>query len=122
MGVITRVLTNTIEQIDSVDSRRAKEVLYFFNGYYNAVRNIVENLNEKGRVCFVVGNRTVKSIQIPTDQITSSFLDSFGLNFERILVREILNKVMPSRNSPSNKAGVKSKTMSNEYVVVFRKN
>ena len=115
-------MTNTIEQIDSVDSRRAKEVLYFFNGYYNAVRNIVENLNEKGRVCFVVGNRTVKSIQIPTDQITSSFLDSFGLNFERILVREILNKVMPSRNSPSNKAGVKSKTMSNEYVVVFRKN
>ena len=113
------ILTDTIEQINCVDPKRAKEVLYFFNGYYNAIGNIVKNLNEKSRVCFVVGNRTVKSIQIPTDQITASLLDSFGLKFERILVREILNKVMPSRNSPSNKVGVTSKTMRNEYVVVF---
>lgn len=115
------ILTKTIEQINTVDPVRAKEVLYFFNGYYNAIQNVVENLKEKGRVCFVVGNRTVKSVNIPMDQITSSFLDSIGLNFEGIFVREILNKVMPSRNSPSNKVGVRSKTMSNEYVVVFRK-
>ena len=113
------ILTNTIEQISSIDRRRANEVLYFFNGYYNAVSNIVENLNDNGRVCFVVGNRTVKSIQIPMDQITSSFLDRLGLTFEQIYVREILNKVMPSRNSPSNQIGAKSKTMSNEYIVVF---
>lgn len=113
------ILTNTIEQINSMDGRRANEVLYFFNGYYNAVSNIVKNLNDNGRVCFVVGNRTVKSVQIPMDQITASFLDSLGLNFEQIFVREIHNKVMPSRNSPSNKVGSKAKTMSNEYIVVF---
>ena len=116
------ILNYTLEQIRSVDPRRAKEVLYFFNGYYNAVRNIVQNLNEHGRVCFVVGNRTVKACQIPMDQITASFLDTIGLKFEKIFVREILNKVMPSQNSPSNKVGMKSKTMSNEYIVVFSKN
>ena len=115
------ILTNTIQQINSIDRRRANDVLYFFNGYYNAVSSIVENLNDNGRVCFVVGNRTVKSIQIPMDQITSSFLDSLGLKFEQIFVREILNKIMPSKNSPSNKVGVKSKTMCNEYIVVFGK-
>ena len=114
-------LTSTIEQINGIDRRRAREVFYFFNGYYNAVRNTVENLNDNGRACFVVGNRTVKSIQIPMDQITSSFLDSLGLTFEQIYVREILNKVMPSRNSPSNKIGALAKTMSNEYIVVFSK-
>ena len=69
-----------------------------------------------------VGNRTVKGFEIPMDQITASFLDSLGLRFEGIFVRDILNKVMPSKNSPTNKIGEKSKTMSNEYIVVFRKN
>lgn len=115
------VLIDTVEKIRGVDSKRADEVLHFFNGYYNAVRNVVENLNNKGRVCFVVGNRTVKNFQIPMDQITASFFDSMGMKFEGIFIRDILNKVMPSKNSPTNKTGVKSKTMTNEYVVVFSK-
>jgi len=78
-------------------------------------------LNKKGRVCFVVGNRTVKGIKIPTDQITASFLDSMNAKFEGIFVRDISNKVMPSQNSPSNKIGVKSQTMMNEYIVIFKK-
>ena len=115
------ILMDEIKKIRSVDSKRADEVLYFFNGYYKAVENVVKNLNRKGRVCFVVGNRTVKGFQIPMDQITASFLESMGLRFEGIFVRDILNKVMPSKNSPSNKVGVKSQTMVNEYVVVFAK-
>lgn len=75
------VLMDTVKRIKEVDSKRADEVLYFFNGYYNAVRNVVENLNKKGRGCFVVGNRTVKGFQIPMDQITASFFDSMRLDF-----------------------------------------
>ena len=116
-----KLLMSTIEKIKYVDSKRADEVFHFFNGYFNAIRNVVANLNENGRVCFVVGNRTVKGFQIPMDQITASFFESMGLNFGGILVREIHNKVMPLKNSPSNKAGMKSGTMMNEYVVVFSK-
>ena len=115
------ILTEVVEKIKSVDSKRANEVMYFFNGYYKSIRNMIENLNKKGRVCFVVGNRTVKGFQIPMDQITASFLDNIGLNFEDIFIRDILNKVMPSKNSPSNKTGMKSRTMSHEYIVVFSK-
>ena len=115
------LLMRTIDDIKSVDSKRGDEVLYFFNGYYNAVKNVVTNLNENGRVCFVVGNRTVKGCQIPMDQITSSFFASLGLKFDSILVRDIHNKVMPLKNSPSNKAGAKSGTMMNEFIVNFYK-
>lgn len=116
-----KVLTGTIDKINKIDSKRADDVFYFFNGYYNVVKNVVENLNKKGKVCFVVGNRTVKGCQIPMDQITASFLESMGLKFEGIYVRDILNKVMPSQNSPSNKTGVKLQTMVNEYIVTFQK-
>ena len=114
-------LTEVVEKIKNVDPKRANEVMFFFNGYYKAIRNIIGNLNKKGRVCFVVGNRTVKGFQIPMDQITASFLDDMGLSFEGIFIRDILNKVMPSRNSPSNKTGEKSRTMTHEYIVVFSK-
>ena len=114
------ILMDTVNNIKSVDPKRAEEVLYFFNGYYNVIRNVVENLNQKGRVCFVVGNRTVKGFQIPMDQITASFFQSMGLSFEGIFVRDIHNKVMPRKNSPTNRAGMKSKTMTNEYIVIFR--
>lgn len=116
-----KILTDTINKIKQVDNKRANDVLCFFNGYYNAIQNILNNLNDKGRVCFVVGNRTVKGHQIPMDQITASFFDKFGLTFENIYVREILNKVMPSKNSPSNVVGAKVKTMANEYIIVFTK-
>jgi len=116
------ILIDTINKIEEIDAKRAKEVFYFFNGYYNAIKNIVGSLNKDGRVCFVVGNRTVKEQQIPMDQITASFLSSMGLHFENIFVRDILNKIMPSQNSPTNIVGVKSQTMANEYIVVFHKN
>ena len=115
------ILMDTIDKIESADPKRAKEILHFFNGYYNVIKNVVKNLNKKGRVCFIVGNRTVRGFQIPMDQITATFLNDMNLNFEGIFVRDIHNKVMPSKNSPTNIAGVKSKTMTNEYVVVFNK-
>ena len=93
-----KILTDILKKIEKIDKKRAKEVLYFYNGYYNAIRNIVNNLNKDGKVCFVVGNRTVKGYQIPMDQITASFLESMGLRFENIFVRDIMNKVMPSQN------------------------
>ena len=116
-----KLLTETLNNISKIDKKRADEVLYFYNGYYNVVRNVVKNLSKKGRVCFIVGNRTVKGYQIPMDQITASFLESMGLRFEGIFVRDILNKVMPSQNSPTNKRGAKLQTMLNEYIVVFQK-
>ena len=115
-------LCEILTSIESVDKKRAKDVLYFFNGYYKALQNITKNLSKNGKLAFVVGNRTVKGYQIPMDQITARFFEDFGLEFKNILVRDISNKVMPSRNSPTNIAGKTNRTMENEYVVMFEKN
>lgn len=115
------ILVKTIEKIKSIDEKRSNDVLYFFNGYYNILRNVVNNLNKNGKVCFVVGNRTVKGEQIQMDQITACFFEQLGLKFENIFVRDILNKVMPSKNSPTNKVGATKKTMTNEFIVIFTK-
>ncbi|MDD2839824.1 MAG: DNA methyltransferase [Rickettsiales bacterium] len=115
------ILVDTINKIKEIDNKRANDVLYFFNGYYNVLKNIVDNLNIGGTICFIVGNRKVKGIEIKLDQITAEFFEYFGLKFENIFVRNILNKVMPSRNSPTNKKGAIASTMTKEYIIIFRK-
>ena len=115
------ILSELIESISRLDSKRAKEVLHFFNGYYKALRNTVGHLRKGGTICLVVGNRRVKGIQVPLDQITAAYLESMGMTFNTILARTIHNKVMPSRNSPVNVRGVTSETMSKEFIVIFNK-
>jgi DNA modification methylase len=116
-----KTLIDTIEKIKKIDEKRSNDVLYFFNGYYNVLKNVVNNLNKNGKICFVVGNRTVKGEQIQMDQITAKFFEQLGLKFKNIFVRDILNKVMPSKNSPTNEVGVTKQTMANEYIVIFTK-
>lgn len=72
-------------------------------------------------ICFVVGNRTVKGIQIPLDYFTAESFEKEGFTHETTIVREIPNKRMPSKTSPSNIAGAKVATMSNEYIVIMTK-
>ena len=115
------LLSEILEMISDISEKRAKDVLYFFNGYYNALRNIISHLMINGIVCFVVGNRLVKSITIPLDQITASFLQDLGIYIDSILIRNIHSKVMPIVNSPSNKPGHTSRTMTNEYIVIGQK-
>ena len=114
-------LNKTIERISQIREDRARDVVNYFDGYYKALQNIVTQLAQGGILCFVVGNRTVAGTQIPLDQITAEMCESLGLVFVEIRSREISNKVMPLRNSPSNIAGRHSHTMTQEHVVTFQK-
>jgi len=113
-------LYKALNEIENIDPKRALEVYSFFYDYYLSIEQIVKTLNKNAYVCFVVGNRTVKGIQIEMDFITAEFFESFGLTLENIFVREISNKRMPSKNSPSNRTGKTSNTMLNEYIVIMR--
>lgn len=113
------ILSELVDSIRRLDSKRAKDVLYFFNGYYKALKNTVGHIKSNGKICLVVGNRRVKGIQVPLDQITASFLESMGMKFDVIFARNIHNKVMPARNSPTNTRDMTSETMSKEFIVVF---
>lgn len=115
------LLQETIDQISRHNHQRALDVLFFFNGLYNAINQTLTKLRAGGTVCYVVGNRTVAGQTVPMDQITASFLEEAGLRLQGIFVREITGKTLPLENSPTNKSGMVAKTMHNEFIVVFAK-
>ncbi len=101
--------------------KRAREVISFYNDLFLAIREISRKVKEKGFVVFVVGNRRVKGVELPTDKICADFFIACGFDHIKTFVREISNKRMPDKNSPSNIPGRKSDTMKYEFVVVVRR-
>jgi len=111
-----------IRNIEEKDSKRAEDVYNFYLDYYKSIKNISNVIKNGGYTCYVVGNRKVKNTTLPTDEITKSFFERFGFNHIKTITRNIMNKRMPSKNSPDNIKGNVNDTMNKEYIVIMKKN
>lgn len=118
---LTESIIRELELIRSLDTKRYFEVVSFLNDYWLSIQNVARTVRKGGIVCYVVGNRNVKGVQIPLDYFTAETFEKYGFHHIVTLVREIPNKRMPSKTSPTNKSGAKVDTMSNEYIVVLEK-
>jgi len=69
--------------------------------------------------CFVVGNRTVRRVQIPMDKIIVELAKKYGLKHKETIYRRIANKAMSAKNAPENIVDLSGKTMTRESIVVW---
>ncbi|MBI5807724.1 MAG: modification methylase [Ignavibacteriales bacterium] len=115
------IITEFIHEISKQSKRRALEVSSFYFDLDKSIKDVAHSVKKKGIVIYIVGNRRVKDIQLPTDQFVAEKFEGYG--FKHILTYERLlgNKAMPLQNSPSNKAGLRKGTMTKEYIVVCEK-
>lgn len=114
-------LRESLFRIKDNDLERAGDVYSFYNDLEKAIKAISEKTKSGGYHFWVVGNRTVKGELLKTDVIISEIADCYGLEHIYTIDRNIINKVMPSLNSPTNESGVKAETIANEHIVVLRK-
>lgn len=114
-------LRESLFRIKDKDLERAGDVYSFYNDLKNSIKAVSEKTKIGGYHFWVVGNRTVKGELLKTDVIITEIADSYGLEHVYTIDRNIINKVMPSLNSPTNESGIKAETMTNEHIVVLRK-
>ena len=114
-------LRTSLERIKDIDLERAGDVYSFYSDLSKSIEAISNKTKTGGYQFWVVGNRTVKGELLLTDKIISEIAEQYGLKHIYTVDRNIINKVMPSLNSPTNESGVKSSTMSNEHIVILRK-
>jgi len=112
-------LLNALKTIYAVDPKRAQEVESFYADLHDCLRNIVVTLKVGGYAIFVVANRKVKGIKLPTDEAIVEMLPE--CRHIATLQRQIPNKRMPLKNSPSNVAGQTDTTMLEEHIVILQK-
>lgn len=115
-------LNFNIKLISEKDEKRAKEVLSFYIDLNKALIEAYKILKPKKYFTLIVGNRTVKDITLKTDMIICELAEKIGFSIHSIFYRNIPNKRMPIKNSPSNEAGKTGYTMTRESIVTLRKN
>lgn len=119
-------LDDTISMINEKEklekNKRVPSVVSFYKDYEESIKKVAEVVKHGGVVAYLVGNRRVRDVELQTDIITAKMFEKFGFTHEKTIVRDILNKRMPSKTSPTNNRGQKVKTMAHEYLVILRKN
>jgi DNA modification methylase len=115
------VMAQPIQHIYQENPKRAYEVSAFYHDLATSIATVAQHVKRGGKVIYVVGNRTVKKITLPTDQFIAEQFEVYGFKHVVTYQRALSNKVMPARNSPSNQVGEVVNTMLKEYIVVCEK-
>ena len=110
-----------IQKISAVDPKRALEVSSFYMDLEKSIKEVSRAVASKGFSVYVVGNRTVKTVTLPTDQFIAEQFEKNGCKHILTYERSISSKVMPAQNSPTNVIGKKANTMHAEYIIICQK-
>ncbi len=121
LGYVSKHLRYALDLIAQFDKKRARDVLAFYIDLHKCFHELSRVIKRGGFLCMVLGNRTVKGIQLPTDEIAADFGENVGFRHIETIIRKIPNKRMPLRNSPTNKTGITGSTMTEEYIVIMEK-
>ena len=111
-------VTKAIEKIRLIDEKRASQVEAFYIDLENSINAVAALLAKHSTACYVVGNRRVKGVTLPTDEFIAFMFDKYGFSHKETIVRNIPNKRMPAKNSPSNIVGKTDITMHEENIVI----
>ncbi len=110
-----------IEKIRSIDEKRAGDVSAFYIDLESSINAVANTLARRCTICYVVGNRRVKDVLLPTDEFVIHAFGKHGFSHKETIVRNIPNKRMPKKNSPTNIAGQTSTTMHEENIVICQR-
>jgi len=117
----SNILIDVFNSVKQKDERRALDVGSFFLDFDLCLKEIHRICKTNATMCFVIGNRTVKNIKIPMDEILIDLGKNNGLQHIETIQRNIPNKRMPSKNSPTNVKGSIGSTMTKEHIVILKK-
>lgn len=114
-------LDEIIKIIEAEKPKRAKEIWSFYRDYKKSMENVSKIVKKNGICAYVVGNRRVSDIELPTDEFTRYVFERNGFKHIETIVRNIPNKRQPKKTSPTNKTGKTVSTMTHEYIVIMKK-
>ncbi|ELZ91147.1 DNA adenine methylase [Haloferax sulfurifontis] len=98
---------------------RSEDAMDFVRDYYEVMKEVAKILKPGQPSAWVVANRTMSRVNIPTHLITKELCEHVGFEYQHMLPREIPNKTLPWSNAPENVPGVTGDLMANENIVVM---
>lgn len=116
----SKKLNRLLSEIATIDFKRALEVSQFYKDLFSTLKEIKRVMKPNSYQFWVTANRTVKGINLTTNDIITDLYDNLGVQKIAQFDRNIPNKRMPSKNSPSNIKGKVVSTMTKENITIYK--
>lgn len=110
----------TMDALREKEDGRAEDAMDFVRDYFEVMKEVAKILEEGQPSVWVVANRTMSRVNIPTHLITRELCEHLGYDHDVTLPREIPSKTLPWENAPENVPELKGELMANENIVVLR--
>jgi hypothetical protein len=115
------LLVETYTAVAEKDERRARELFSYFYDIDACFEQLSKAFKKgKGYCCFVLGNRTVRRVKVPTDEILVELSKKYGFEHIDTKYRRIPMKRIPWVNAPENIAGQTVETISRESIIIWK--
>lgn len=92
-----------------------------FNDFTKVYEKLYEVLDFGRKWCFVIGNRTVKGVIIPNDDIIIELGQHLGFKHINTFYRDIPGKRIPKKTAPTNIEGETESTIIRESIIILEK-
>ena len=102
------------EVANIVSAERLSEALPFMADYFTCLKEVHRVLRPTGKVCIVIGHRSISRVLLDMGKITRELGEAAGLRYEKSHYRRIPKKMIPW-------TGPTGETIADESIVVLSK-
>jgi len=123
----SRIAEDIKKALLEVNKKTAEEVATYFSEMSQVFEEMKRILKKGGRACIVIGNTSLKGVEILNAEVFTEQLKNFGFKVDDIIKREIPSKNLPSIRDKKTgrfaKATDKQKVLSypTEYILIMQK-
>ena len=129
LNVSSTLGQNIVCELDLKSHKIAKDTANYFNDMAQVAKEMYRVLQPNGKICVVIGNTTVKNVNIKSAEVFWDLLKEAGFKARKkdIIRRNIPNKLMPTIRNKNNGRFAKAtdpdskKIYSDEYILIARK-
>jgi adenine-specific DNA methylase len=124
-GEVSKLESKTLEEVFNKiyekDPERAWDLYSYFYDMDIALERLAKALKRgRSHMVFVIGNRIMRRVSIPTDVILVEMAQKYSFEHMKTIYRRIPTKRIPWKNAPENIPGLKGETISQEAIIIWR--
>ncbi len=123
----SEIAENIREELIKKDKKTAEEVATYFSEMNQVFGEMKRILKKGGRICIVIGDTSLKGVEILNAEVFVEQLQNLGFKIDDIIKREIPSKNLPSTRDKATgrfaKATDKKKVLAypTEYILIMQK-
>jgi len=123
----SKIAENIKQDLEKENKKLAKEVAIYFSEMNQCFKEMKRILKKNGRACVVIGNTSLKGVEILNAEVFVEQMQNLGFKIDDIIKREIPSKNLPSTRDKKTGRFAKITNKNNiqiyptEYILIMKK-